>query len=44
MDYSRPDARKKLRSYLKPILYNHKDLIMKTRKQIKAQEKIFIKK
>jgi len=33
-DYSQPDARKKLISYLKPILYNNKEMIIKTRKNI----------
>lgn len=31
-DYSQPDARKKLISYIKPILYNNKEMIIKTRK------------
>ncbi len=31
-DYSKPDRRKKLISYLKPILYNNRDMIIKTRK------------
>ncbi len=37
MDYTRPGARKKLKTYLKPILYNHKDMIIKTRKLTKKQ-------
>ena len=37
-DYTKPDARKKLKTYLKPILYNHKDMINKTIKLIKKQE------
>lgn len=32
MDYSKPNARKKLKSYLKPILYNHKNMIIKNKK------------
>jgi hypothetical protein len=44
MDYTRPGARKKLKSYLKPILYNHKEMIIKTRKLTKEQiEEIFRK-
>jgi hypothetical protein len=31
-DYSKPNYRKKLISYLKPILHNNKDMIIKTRK------------
>ncbi|AYV85153.1 MAG: hypothetical protein Satyrvirus5_18 [Satyrvirus sp.] len=38
MDYSKPGYRKNLKSYLKPILYNHKDMIIKTRKLTKKQE------
>lgn len=34
-DYSKPDARKKLKTYLKPILYNNKDIILKTKKLTK---------
>lgn len=37
-DCSRPGARKKLKSFLKPILYNNKDMIVKTRKLSKQQE------
>jgi hypothetical protein len=37
MDYTRPGARKKLKTYLKPILYNHKEMIIKTRKLTKEQ-------
>ncbi|XWV26673.1 hypothetical protein QJ857_gp0387 [Tupanvirus soda lake] len=43
-DYSKPGARKKIRSYLKPILYNHKDMIIKTRKLTKEQEEELIRK
>lgn len=43
-DCSKPGARKKLRSYLKPILYNHKDMIIKTRKLTKEQEEEIFKK
>ena len=32
-DIKQVSARKKLISYLKPILYNHKDMILKTRKE-----------
>lgn len=31
-DNSKPQTRKKLKTYLKPILYNNKEMIMKTRK------------
>ncbi|AUV59019.1 hypothetical protein [Acanthamoeba polyphaga mimivirus] len=31
-DFSKPDSRKKLISYIKPILYENKDIIIKTRK------------
>lgn len=44
MDRRKPGARKKLKSYLKPILYNHKDLIIKTRKLTKEQEEEIFKK
>lgn len=44
MDYGRPGARKKLKSYLKPILYNHKDMIIKTRKLTKEQEEEIFRK
>jgi uncharacterized C2H2 Zn-finger protein len=44
VDYSKPGARKKLISYLKPILYNHKDMIIKTRKLTKEQEEDFFRK
>ncbi len=30
-DYTKPNARKKLKTYLKPILYNHKNMINKTK-------------
>ncbi len=44
MDLTRPGARKKLKTYLKPILYNHKDMIIKTRKlSIKQIEENFLK-
>jgi hypothetical protein len=43
-DYKKPNARKKLKTYLKPILYNHKDMIIKTRKLTKEQiDEIFRK-
>jgi len=38
MDYTKPDAIKKLGTYLKPLLYNNKDMIMETRNSIKDQE------
>ena len=44
MDYRKPGTRKKLKSYLKPILYNHRDLIIKTRKLTKAQEEEIFRK
>lgn len=44
VDYSKPGARKKLISYLKPILYNNKEMIIKTRKLTKEQEEEFFKK
>lgn len=37
MDYTKPDAIKRLRTYLKPLLYNSKDMIMKTRKMVKDE-------
>jgi len=37
-DYRKPNDRKKLKKYLKPMLHNHRDLIEKTRKLIKKQE------
>ncbi len=40
MDYTKPDAIKKLRTYLKPLLYNSKDMIMDTRKTIKDDDEI----
>jgi hypothetical protein len=43
LDYSKPNVRKKLISYLKPILYNHRDMIIKTRKLTKQQEQKLIK-
>lgn len=43
-DCSKPGARKKLKTYLKPILYNHKDMIIKTRKLTKKQEEEIFKK
>ena len=36
--------RKKLLSYLKPLIYNHKDMIIKTRKLSKKQEEEIFKK
>ncbi len=44
MDYTKPNARKKLKTYLKPILYNHKDMIIKTRKLTKEQEEEIFRK
>ena len=44
MDWMNPRARKKLKSYLKPILYNHKDLIIKTRKLTEEQEEEIFRK
>uniref|UniRef100_A0A6C0LTI3 C2H2-type domain-containing protein n=1 Tax=viral metagenome TaxID=1070528 RepID=A0A6C0LTI3_9ZZZZ len=44
IDYSKPGARKKLISYLKPLLYSHKDVIIKTRKLTKEQEEEYFKK
>ena len=43
-DYTRANYRKKLKTYLKPILYNHKDMIIKTRKLTKEQEEELIRK
>ena len=43
-DYTKPGTRKKLKSYLKPILYNHKDIIIKTRKLTKEQEEEIFRK
>jgi DNA-directed RNA polymerase subunit RPC12/RpoP len=43
-DYTKPGARKKLKTYLKPILYNHKDIIIKTRKLTKEQEEEIFRK
>lgn len=43
-DYTRPNSRKKLKSYLKPIIYNHKDMIIKTRKINKEQEEEIFRK
>lgn len=39
-DYSKPNYRKKLISYLKPILYNNKEMIIKTRKMIESANEI----
>ena len=39
-----PGSRKKLATYLKPILYNHKDIIIRTRKLTKAQEEEIFRK
>lgn len=44
LDYTKPGARKKLKTYLKPILYNNKDMIIKTRKLTKKQEEEIFKK
>ena len=38
VDYTKPGARKKLKSYLKPILYSYRDMIRKTRKLSEKQE------
>ncbi len=43
-DCTKPGARKKLKSYLKPILYNHKDMIIKTRKLTREQEEEIFRK
>lgn len=43
-DCTKPGARKKLKSYLKPILYNHKEMIIKTRKLTKEQEEEIFRK
>lgn len=40
---TRPANRKKLASYLKPILYNHKNMIIKTMKISKKQEEKIIR-
>ncbi len=37
-DYSNPDCRKKLISYIKPILYNNKDMVIKTKKILEELE------
>ena len=37
-DYSKPDSRKNLISYLKPILYNNKDMIIKTRNVMEGND------
>jgi hypothetical protein len=44
VDHTRPGARNKLKTYLKPILYNHRDMIIKTRKLTKEQEKEIFRK
>lgn len=43
VDLKKPGARKKLKSYLRPILYNSRDLIIKTRKLTKEQEEEIFK-
>jgi len=43
LDHTKPNARKKLASYIKPILYNHREMIEKT-KLTSEQEKKLIKK
>ncbi len=50
VNFSNPDRRKKLISYIKPILYNNKDMVIKTKKKIEedssdelADEEIFKK-
>ena len=40
IDYSKPGYRKKLITYLKPILYNNKDIIIKTRKMTESNETV----
>ena len=40
VDYSNPGSRKRLITYLKALLYNHKDMIIKTKEQ---EEEIFRK-
>lgn len=39
-DYSKPDCRKKLISYLKPILFNNKNMIIKTRKNFETDQNV----
>ena len=43
LDHTRPNARKKLASYIKPILYHHREMIEKT-KLTKEQENEIIRK
>ena len=42
-DYSKPNNRKHLKSYLRAILYNNKEMIIKTRKLTKEQEEDFLR-
>ncbi len=44
LDHKRPFARKKLASYLKPILYNHRDMIVKTMHLTQEQEQEIFRK
>lgn len=37
LDYKKRDERKKLGAYIKPILYNHRDMIIKTMKMVEKQ-------
>jgi len=39
VDYSNPNCRKKLISYIKPILYNNKDMVIKTKKIVEENNK-----
>ena len=44
MDHNKPGTRKKLKTYLNPIFYNNKEMIIKTRKLTEKQlHKIFRK-
>ncbi len=43
LDQSKPNARKKLASYIKPILYEHRKMIEKTMKLTREQEEKIIK-
>ena len=44
IDYKQVDARKKLRTYLKPILYNKRDMILKTKDLFIEQQKEVLRK
>ena len=37
-DYSKPNCRKKLKMYIKPLLYNNKEMIIKTRKLLEDND------